>query len=67
MRQNTIFVFLFSLTLLAFGSVTESVNGQEAPRTLVQANAPGWITVSWEHTGEDVYYFFFSSKIATVD
>lgn len=57
MRHNTILVFFFSLTLLTFGSVTESVNGQEAPRTLVQANAPGWITVSWEHPGQDVYWF----------
>jgi len=57
MRHNTIFVFLFSLTLLAFASVTKPVNGQEAPRILVQANAPGWVTVSWEHTGQDVYYF----------
>jgi len=57
MRHSTIVVFLFGLTLLAFGAFPESVNGQEAPRTLIQANAPGWITVHWEHTGQDVYWF----------
>lgn len=56
-RQNTSRMFLVGLTLCAFGSMTESVKGQEAPRVLAQANSPGWITVSWEHTGEDVYYF----------
>src|SRR5438105_15637957 len=64
MRHNTIMVFLFGLVLLAFGAVTESVNGQEPPRTLVQANSPGWITVSWEHTGEDVYYFVIERQDA---
>jgi hypothetical protein len=64
MRHNIIFVFLFSLTLLAFASVTKPVNGQEAPRILVQANAPGWVTVSWEHTGEDVYYFVIERQNA---
>jgi hypothetical protein len=57
MRNKIIFVFLSSLTLLGFGAVPKSVNGQEAPYVLAQANSPGWITVSWEHTGEDVYYF----------
>src|SRR5712691_6346602 len=57
MRHNIVLIFLFGLTLLAFGAVPESVNGQEPPRTLVQANSPGWITVSWEHTGQDVYWF----------
>jgi hypothetical protein len=56
-HNNIILIFLFSLTLFAFGFMTEPVRGQEAPRILVQANAPGWITVSWEHTGLDVYYF----------
>jgi hypothetical protein len=57
MRHKIIFAFLFSLILLAFASVTKPVNGQEPPRTLVQVNSPGWVTVSWEHTGEGVYWF----------
>src|SRR5205807_3229428 len=64
MRHNILHVFLFSLALLAFGAVPESVNAQEAPRTLVQANSPGWITVSWEHTGQDVYWFEVHRQIS---
>lgn len=62
MRHKTNLVFLFSLTLLAFGSMTKSANGQEAPGIITQANAPGWITVSWEHTGQDVYYFLIQRQ-----
>ncbi len=57
LRHNTISIFLATLTLLMFAAVPESVMGQEAPHMIAQANAPGWITVSWEHTGQDVYYF----------
>ena len=64
MRHKTILVFLFCLTLLAFGTVTESVRGQEAPQVFAQANSPGWITVSWEHTGEGVYYFVIERQDA---
>lgn len=64
MRHKTIQLFLFTLTLLAFGSVTESVKGQEPPSVRVQANAPGWITVLWEHTGQDVYYFVIERQDA---
>jgi hypothetical protein len=64
LRHSTILVFLFSLTLLAFGSVPKSVNGQEAPSVRAGANAPGWITVYWEHTGQDVYYFVIERQDA---
>ena len=57
MQKNIIRAFLFGLALLAIGSAAESAYAQEAPRILAQANAPGWITVSWEHSGQDVYYF----------
>src|SRR5215216_940822 len=56
-RGNAIIGFLFVLTLLAFMAVPKSVNGQEPPSVLTQANAPGWITVLWEHTGEGVFWF----------
>ncbi len=64
MRHNIVLTLLSALTLLVFGAITKPVNGQEPPRTLVQANAPGWITVSWEHTGEDVYYFVIERQDA---
>jgi hypothetical protein len=64
MRHNTIIVFLFGLSLLAFGAVAKSVNGQEAPSVRAGANAPGWITVYWEHTGVDVYYFVIERQDA---
>jgi hypothetical protein len=57
MPRNIIIVFLFGLTLSAFGAVPESVNGQEAPSVVAYANAPGWITVLWEHTGIGVFWF----------
>ena len=62
--RRTILVILFSLTLLAFASVPGSVIGQESPRIFTQANAPGWITVSWEHSGADVYYFVIERQNA---
>jgi hypothetical protein len=63
-HNNIILIFLFSLTLFAVGFMTEPVRGQEAPRVLAQANSPGWITVSWEHTGQDVYYFVIERQNA---
>ena len=56
MRHNTIRVLLFSLTVLLFVA-SPSVKAQEAPIVKVQPNAPGWISIYWEHTGEDVGYF----------
>jgi len=57
MRHNIILVFLFSITLLAFASAPAPALGQEAPSVSARANAPGWITVYWEHSGADVYWF----------
>lgn len=57
MRHNIVLGLLFGVTLLAFASGPESVKGQEPPSVRAGANAPGWITVYWEHTGADVYYF----------
>ena len=45
------------LVLLALGSGATSAQAQEAPRIDLRANAPGWITVYWEHSGKDVYSF----------
>jgi hypothetical protein len=51
------FMFFCGLALLALGSVATSAQAQEKPIISLRANAPGWITVYWEHTGKDVYYF----------
>ena len=48
---------LLLFTLLALGSAPASVNGQEAPSISVQSNAPGWVTVTWEHPGTGVSKF----------
>jgi hypothetical protein len=34
-----------------------SAEGGEAPRVVTSPNAPGWITIIWEHSGKDVYWF----------
>jgi hypothetical protein len=34
-----------------------SAEGSEAPHVATFPNAPGWITVVWEHSGKDVYGF----------
>jgi hypothetical protein len=34
-----------------------SAEGGEAPRVVTSPNAPGWITVLWEHSGKGVYWF----------
>ncbi len=41
-------------TVLALSVTT---HGQEAPSVRSFPNAPGWITVVWEHSGKDIYSF----------
>lgn len=57
MRKNLIRGFLYSITLLAFGSASLRALAQEVPSIRVQPNAPGWVTVYWSHSGYNVYYF----------
>jgi hypothetical protein len=47
--------FYLSLMLL-FGCVATGF-AQEAPSVSAQANAPGWITVIWEHSGRGVTHY----------
>ena len=49
-RATVVLVF----TVLALSAQTY---GQEAPSVRSFPNAPGWITVVWEHSGTDVYGF----------
>jgi hypothetical protein len=49
--------FIFSLTLVAFGAVAPAASGQETPSIQVYANAPGWVTVNWEHSGNGADVF----------
>src|SRR3954447_16354916 len=49
---------LVALTGLAFVAGPAAADGSEAPSDVVAiANAPGAITVYWEHSGIDVYAF----------
>ena len=52
-RATTVLAFLI-FTLLA---LTMQAQAQEAPRVNTFPNAPGWITVLWEHSGDGVYSF----------
>lgn len=56
-KQRTVFCLLRVFGLLAFGFVPTLVKGLEDPSVMVQANGPGWITVSWEHTGRDTAHY----------
>lgn len=50
MRITVVLLFI----LLALSG---QANGQEAPSVRSFPNAPGWITVLWEHSGNDVYSY----------
>src|SRR5918999_1774054 len=57
-RTPRIVVYLLRiLGLLAFGFASTLVRAQEAPSVMVQPNSPGWVTVSWEHTGKDAEHY----------
>ena len=43
--------------LLAFGFAPTLVKAQDPPSVQVQPNSPGWITVAWEHIGEDIDHY----------
>ena len=64
MQRTTKFIFFCGLVLLVLGSVAASAQAQEAPRIDLRANAPGWITVYWEHPGKDVYWFVIERQDA---
>jgi hypothetical protein len=57
MQHRIILFFLLGITFVAFGAAPPTALGQEAPSVRAYANAPGWITVNWEHSGEGVYWF----------
>ena len=48
---------LAAFIVLVLTLTASAVNAQEKPLTLLSPNAPGWVTVSWEHTGEGVHWF----------
>jgi len=56
--------FILFAVLLTLGSIATSVKGQETPIIDLRANAAGWITVYWEHTGKDVYGFVIERQDA---
>lgn len=43
--------------IFAFLSMSVETQGQEAPSVRSFPNAPGWITVVWEHSEKDIYGF----------
>ena len=56
-RHKIARVFFFGMTLVALGYAPTSIRAQEAPSVFAQANAPGWITVNWEHTGRGASHY----------
>jgi titin len=50
-------LFILSLILGALGAVAPPAAGQETPSIQVYANAPGWVTVNWEHSGRGADVF----------
>jgi len=52
------------LLAAAVGLLSIAAAAQETPSIRVQANAPGWVTVCWEHTGQDVYYWVIERQSA---
>lgn len=45
------------LALFGFGFVPASAQAREAPSVAVQSNAPGWVTVIWEHSGKGISHY----------
>jgi hypothetical protein len=43
--------------LLLVGAGTAGAEGYEAPGVTAYPNAPGWITVAWQHSGIGVYWY----------
>ncbi|HEY6121594.1 MAG TPA: fibronectin type III domain-containing protein [Pyrinomonadaceae bacterium] len=60
-KQRLPFLFFCGMVLLAIASEA-TAQGQEQPIISLRANAPGWITVYWEHTGKDVYSFIIQRQ-----
>jgi hypothetical protein len=55
MRSRTLTAILTAgLLFLGSGAVAAA---EEAPAVQVFVNSPGWVTVHWQHSGEDVHYF----------
>src|SRR6478672_708657 len=54
-------IFFCGLLLLAIATEV-TAQGQEQPIVGLRPNAPGWITVYWEHTGKDVYSFIIQRQ-----
>src|SRR5215470_5319447 len=52
------------LLAAAVGILSIAAAAQETPSIRAQANAPGWVTVCWEHTGQDVYYWVIERQSA---
>lgn len=61
MKRTTLYV-LTALGLLAFGFAPTLVKAQDPPSVQVQPNSPGWITVAWEHVGEDTDHYVVERK-----
>lgn len=52
------------ISLLVAGSRTAAADGDEAPATVIAiANAPGMVTLYWNHTGEGVYGFVVEQEV----
>jgi hypothetical protein len=64
-RQLFRFAFFFGFALLAFGYAQASAYAQEAPSVSVQANAPGWVTIIWEHSGKGANHYLIQRQDPT--
>jgi hypothetical protein len=56
-RQLFRLAFFFGFAVLAFGYAPTKGYAQETPSISVQSNAPGWVTIVWEHSGKSASHF----------
>jgi hypothetical protein len=64
MRDYRLVAALLTLAVfLALSARGTAASGDEVPSNVnAFANAPGWITVTWEHSGEDIYGFVLEQE-----
>ena len=55
--------FILMVLLLLIGAGTAAAAEDEEPSNVIAyPNAPGWITVTWQHSGDDVYGFVLEQE-----
>ncbi|MEG3789406.1 AbfB domain-containing protein [Lysobacter sp. CCNWLW3] len=62
-RLGAYLATLFLAPLLLLGATPAVAYGDEAPSNVVAfANSPRWATISWAHSGNDIYWFVLEQE-----